>query len=335
MGVTVDILGEKRVIFSKQLDKGLLGNGSAPNSSDAESTYEVTHTGHNAPHRMGEVLFFGGKDKGWIDCYDTPMQIWPAKDTFFGIDNIKPHDQQSIFVDSLFKNVHLNYNYSYHWKDDIELYRYTVQMLPQYNNASEWPPNAQFNMFGTSGVQNLTSCMNLPIFVSFPEFLGADDFVANNSKMGLDPKPSWDLLPAVDVEPRMGAIYKANKSLQLNTVIHSLPFRKTDPVNGSVPFNETEVHLDRTAENRLKFGNQSLFYIADDLVVPMVILSECTEFPDDLAHKFSSQVLATTQWADRLEWLGAVFGTIFALWATGTGFCYATGIGRNKSYALQ
>ena len=144
---------------------------------------------------MGEVLFYGGKEKGWIDCYDTPMQIWPAKDTFFGIDNVREHDQQAIFVNTLFKNVYLNWNYSYIWKDDIELYRYTVQMEPQYVNASMWPPNAQFGMYGTSGVQNLTSCMGLPIFVSFPMFLGADDFIVNNTKMGLDPNPSWDLLP--------------------------------------------------------------------------------------------------------------------------------------------
>lgn len=263
------------------------------------------------------------------------MQIWPAKDTFFGIDSVQPHDQQSTFVDSLFKNVHLNWNHSYQWKDDIELYRYTVQMTPQYSNASLWPPNAQFNMFGTSGVQNLTSCMGLPIFVSFPEFLGADDFIANNSKMGLDPKPSWELLPTVDIEPRMGAIYKANKSLQLSTIIHSLPFKRAAAVNTSVPFNETEVYMDRTQENRLKFGNKSLFYVADDLVVPMVILSECTEFPDKLAKKFGNQVIGTTHWADRLEWLGAVFGCVFALWATGTGFCYAQNIGRGKQYVVQ
>ena len=61
INITVDILGKKIPIFSKQIDLGLLGNGSAPNSSKAEATYEVTHTGHGAPHRMGEVMYFGGR----------------------------------------------------------------------------------------------------------------------------------------------------------------------------------------------------------------------------------------------------------------------------------
>ena len=282
-----------------------------------------TCSGHNAPWRMGEVLFYGGKYKGWIDCYDTPMQIWPAKDTFFGINSVRKHDQQAIFVDTLFKNIYLNWNYSFTWKDDIELYRYTVQILPQYANASEWPPNAQFNLFGTSGVQNLTSCMNLPIFVSFPEFLAADDFVPNNSKMGLDPHPSWDTLPTVDVEPRTGGIYRANKSLQLNTVIQSLPFNDSRSYNRSLLFNESQIYQDRSRENRLLFGNKSLHWIADGLVVPMVELSECTELPDDQAKSFSDQVIGTSKWARRLEWIGVASGCLFAAWATCIGYVVA------------
>merc|ERR1712129_492676 len=109
------------------ISQGLLGNGSRETvgSVTRDATYEVTHTGHGAPHRMGEVLFFGGKEKGWVDCYEPAMQIWPAKDTFFGIDAVREYDQQSIWVDSLFKNVALNYNFSYEWRDGIELFRYT------------------------------------------------------------------------------------------------------------------------------------------------------------------------------------------------------------------
>ena len=283
---------------------------------------------------MGEVLFYGEPEKGWIDCYDPPMQIWPAKDTFFGINNVKEYDQQSLFVNTLYKNVILNFNYSYTWKYDIELYRYTVQQEPQYLNASEWPPNAQYNMYGTSGVQNLTSCVTLPIFVSFPEFLAADDFIVNNSKMGLDPNPSWDLLPFVDVEPRTGGIYKANKSLQLNTIIHSLPFKKTSIFNRSEPFEESHIYLDRTEENRLEFGNKSLHWIADDLVVPMVELSECTELPDSQAKSFGNQVIGTTNWAKRLEWIGVGSGCLFAAWATLCGFFIAKRENKDK-YILQ
>jgi len=340
--VNVDIRNHSYNIFNisktvtEALNQGLLGNGSSPNATDANSTYEVTHTGHDAPHRMGEVLFYGEPEVGWIDCYSPAMQIWPAKDTFFGINNVRPHDQQAIFVNTLYKNIVLNYNYSYTWKDDIELYRYTVQMLPQYLNSSLWPPNAQYNMFGTSGVQNLTSCMGMPIFVSFPEFLGADDFLPNNSKMGLDPNPSWDSLPTVDVEPRTGGIYKANKSLQLNTVIHALPFNRSHrSSNVSMPFEQTQVYLDRTPENREKFGNKSLRWIADDLVVPMVELSECEVLPDGQAKSFSDQVLGTTKWAQRLEWIGVACGCLFAAWATFCGFCIATRGRKNKYHHVQ
>ena len=91
----INITMENKVIFSKQIDRGLLNNGSAPNSSDSESTYEVIHTGHGAPERMGEVKYFGGRvwtllyilwvllifsfsefqKRGWIDCYDPPMYV--------------------------------------------------------------------------------------------------------------------------------------------------------------------------------------------------------------------------------------------------------------------
>eukprot|EP01084_Bolivina_argentea_P184204 317744_1 len=320
-------------LLSVQLDQGLLGNGSSPEMNDS-SSYEVAHTGHGAPQRMGEVLFYGDIEKGWLDCYDTPMQIWPAKDTFFGIGNVRPHDIQILFVDTLYKNVALNYNYSYTWIDDIELYRYTVQMLPQYLNASLWPPNKQFNLFGTSGVQNLTSCMTLPIFVSFPEFLGADDFIPNNTKMGLDPNPSWDLLPTVDVEPRTGGIYRANKSLQLNTIIHSLPFNYSFNYNRSQLFTENQIYKDRTDKRNKLWGNKSLHFIADDLMVPMVELSECTQLPDKQAKSFSNQVIGTTHWANRLQWIGVASGCLFAAWATVCGWGLAKRNQQNK-YIVQ
>lgn len=201
-----------------------------------------------------------------------------------------------------------------------------MQRTPQLDNATEWPPNAQFNMFGTSGVLNLTSCMKMPMFVSFPEFLGAEELAANNTKMGLNPKPSWDSQPTIDVEPMTGAVYKANNSLQLNTIIHSLPFdkRKKRPgidILDGVLMDEDYFHIDRIGGNDAKLKGRNLYNIADDLIVPMVLMSECSELPDHLAESFATQVVFTMKCADELEWLGAIFGCLFALWATGTGFC--------------
>lgn len=135
--------------------------------------------------------------------------------------------------------------------------------------------------------------------------------------MNLDSNPSWNLLPFVDVEPRTGGIYKANKSLQLNTIIHSVPFKKK--TNNFV----NDIYLQKTEENKKLFENKSLYWIADDLIVPMVELSECEVLPDSQAKSFSSQVIGTTHWATNLEWIGVASGCLFALWATICGWSIA------------
>merc|ERR1719192_819276 len=117
-------------------------------------------------------------------------------------------------------------------------------------------------MFGPSGVQNMTSCMKMPIFVSFPEFLGSKELMANNSKIGLDPNPKWEHQPTLDVEPMTGAVYKSNNSLQLNTIIHSVPFEKPSKsmqgINEWKPLSERE----RILEDTVKFKDRNLYHIA-------------------------------------------------------------------------
>merc|ERR1712228_351115 len=119
-------------------------------------------------------------------------------------------------------------------------------------------------------------------------------------------------------------------TVQINPVIQSLPFNDSRSYNRSLLFNESDIYKDRSAENKLLFGNRSLHWIADGLVVPMVELSECTELPDKQAKSFSNEVIGTTKWAQRLEWIGVAAGCLFAGWATCIGYVVAKRKGGNK-----
>eukprot|EP01084_Bolivina_argentea_P030244 56073_1 len=296
--IPIHILDEnnyKTIWINESIPFGLLGNGS--NSSNA--SYEIINTGNTDNTRIGELKYYG-KFGEYVDCWDPQYSLAPGHDTYFGINAIKKHDIQAAFVSTLARNIFINWNYSYTWKG-IELYRYTVQVSPQFDTNKQYPPNQQFFQFNFSGIENLTNCSGgLPLFVSMPYFLGGDKYLIDNSvKMGL-PYPDWNTdLPYIDLEPITGAILRANKSLQINTMIHSLPW-----VKGNTSYSAAYRNL------------------PNNIVIPMVELSECEQFTDSQASSFKSQIVDTQFYANVLEITGYIACGLLVVFCLSSTFVY-------------
>mmetsp|Transcript_11861 Transcript_11861/g.19101 ORF Transcript_11861/g.19101 Transcript_11861/m.19101 type:complete len:220 (-) Transcript_11861:49-708(-) len=206
----------------------------------------------------------------------------------------------------------MDYNYSYKWQG-IELYRHTVQVSPQFDTAEQYPPNAEFFQFMYSGLENLTSCSSgIPFFVSLPYFLGGDKRLIQNLTMMNLPEPSWGDYPFIDVEPTTGAIFKANKSLQINTMIHSIPWIR----------------------NHTKYS-EPYKRLPDDLVVPVVELSECSSLTDSQAKSFKSAVINSRMYADVLEILGYVSCGLLVVFLMSSTFVYGKHYAGKQHMDLQ
>lgn len=100
---------------------------------------------------------------------------------------IQSNDVKLTFADSLFRSLTLRTNSSTKVKN-IKLQVFEADLVIDFSNASQYPANAAFYSFGPSGVLNLTSPEQAPVFVSLPHFLYADPFYFNGIK-GLNPDP--------------------------------------------------------------------------------------------------------------------------------------------------
>ena len=251
-----------------------------------------------------------GKFGEFIECWNPAYSLSPGHDTYFGINTITKGDTLLAFVSALFINIKIDYNYSYNWKG-IELYRYTVQVTPQFDTGEQYPPNDQFFQFEYTGLENLTNCSSgIPLFVSLPYFLGGDKrLIGNLSEMGLS-APSWQSdLPFIDIEPNTGAIFRANKSLQINTMIHSIPWIKNKTIYSE-------------AYERLP----------DDIVVPMVELSECEQLTDSQAKSFKTEVIDTILYAEILQIGGYIACGLLVVFCLSSAFVYGKYYGEKHQF---
>ena len=113
-----------------------------------------------------------------------------------------------------------------------------------------------------------------------PLFSDAPDYLLNNSKLNLR-KPEECDIPYIDIEPRTGAIFHANASLQVNSPLYSLP--KVDK-NSSSP----------------------LFNLSDGLMLPIYILTYSDEVTDGIASTFRNSL----KLADILSSVSIILGSI-------------------------
>jgi len=284
----------------------LLANESSPQ----EGNPETTHTGYGDPARMGEVLTYDHSE--WVHCWDPYMGLGPAHDNFFGLFTLENNRATILaWVNTLYRNIEAGYNTSVHYYH-VPLYVYHVVVSPQFENSTTYAPNKQFFQFGPPGILNLSNCIsNVQVFVSLPLFLGSEPYSSNNSKMGLG-DPTWDDCPYMSVEPKTGVIVVANKSLQMNVPMHSLPIAeiianlkarirsKQQTSDPSLNFSslDTKLHINKS--------NKSLANIPDGMMVPIVELSECAAFTKDQANSLYNQIYVTEDIAHALEITGYV-----------------------------
>ena len=164
-----------------------------------------------------------------------------------------------------------------------------------------------------SGLENLTHCSSgIPFFISMPYFLGGDErLISNLTKLNL-PKPNWNTdLPYIDIEPNTGAIFRANKSLQLNTMIHSIPW-----IN-----NQTTKYASAYTK------------LPNDIVIPMVELSECESLTNSQAKTFKDEVVNTFKYADILQYIGYISCGLLILFSLSSTFVYGKYYGKKHRFA--
>ena len=241
--------------------------------------FYVLHTGHNDNTRMGEIQRFcyhplpmsclQNESSQFIEQWNPPISFQQQKGHLFfegtyhlteDKDNIPP-----FWLRPLYRNLYLEYNHSTTFKG-VELYKYGIERN-QMLNASLYPPNAQFGQFGPSGILNSSSAYDgIPIFISMVLFYGAPDYLANNSKMGM-PEPGPMDYPFIDIEPRTGAVFYANASMQVCTLMHSLP----------------NINHRNLSESQYE---ANLFNLTDDMMVPLWLVTFSDEVTDDIADTY-------------------------------------------------
>lgn len=291
---------------------GLLNNGSG--------SWYVQHTGFNDESRMGEVLKWGKESQynatinldmndinfQTIDCWTPQILFSPSHFIYQGLYSIKnnPSYLPPFFVSALRRFLYFDYFKSVIYKD-IPAEQYNMSLGKQFLNASLYPPNAQYNQFGPSGVFNLTSCFNnLPLFFSMPFFLGAPDYIANNSKLGLRQPNDENDIGFFMVEPYTGAIINANVALQGNVPLYPIP--NYDNANN-------------TDNNNTK---PSLKNLINNMMIPTYLLTYEAEVPDYTAKQLAKQLNLAQELDKDLYIVGYVSIGLFVFWWALTFYCF-------------
>eukprot|EP01084_Bolivina_argentea_P279254 477393_1 len=168
-------------------------------------------------------------------------------------------------------------------------------------NTTLYPPNQQFNQFGPSGILNSSAAYGgISIYLSMVLFYGAPEYLANNTKLNLtDPGP-YDY-PYIDIEPKTGAVFYANASMQICSPMHSLP-----------NFNHS-----------VKAGQPNIFSIPDDMMIPIYLVTFSDEITSDLAHTFQSNIGLGESLRKASIVIGWISIALFLIWSFVS--CFAFG----------
>ncbi|KAK9398629.1 lysosome membrane protein 2 [Crotalus adamanteus] len=183
----------------------------------------VMLSGENSYLDFTRVIEWNGKDK--LDWWTTPscnMINGTDGGTFHPL--INKDDTIYIFATDFCRSIYLNFE-----KEltilGIPTYRFTLP-LKIFANVSVNPDNAGFcvpagHCMG-SGILNVTACkQGAPIFLSLPHFFRAEDNYIK-SVDGMHPnKENHDTF--LDINPLTGALVQANKRMQINVYVETLP----------------------------------------------------------------------------------------------------------------
>lgn len=287
---------------------------------------EVLHTGYGDSKRMGEVFTY--QNSCYIDCWDPVLSInnhlvlTASHDDFFGVFNPNLKAGIATWVYNLQIVFYMNYNETVDYFKN-KLYKYTLNIVPQFDNTTLYPPNSQWYSYGPSGVLNLTKCSeDVTIFISLPMFLGAPDYEANNTKLGLA-NLNWTEQTYINVEPMTGVIFEANKSLQMSTPIYNV---SSDMIH-ILDVNELNVRSGGNSSNSSGGSNNtinainttlinfaSLSNIPNDMMMPFVEICECEAFTEHQANQFYDEMNGAKTLVKVFKIVGYVFIPLFILY---------------------
>lgn len=108
----------------------------------------------------------------------------------------------------------------------VKLIRYKIPMDTKgLENATQFPFNAAYYMYGPAGIQNGTMIeKGAPIYFSLPHFLGVGK-EASDRILGLGRKSNMEsdfFTTTIAVEPTLGLTFFANQALQINVQISTV-----------------------------------------------------------------------------------------------------------------
>merc|ERR1712154_403240 len=160
--------------------------------------------------------------------------------------------------------------------------------------------------FGPSGLLNSSAAYDgISLYLGMVLFYGAPDYLANNTKLGI-PEPGPFDYPYIDIEPKTGAVFYANASMQICSPMHSLP----------------NINNRNLSETKYKKGN--LFNLTDDMMMPMYLVTFSDEVTDDIAASYKKN----TSLGETMEVVSVVLGWIavalLSIWSIAT--AYACGV---------
>ncbi|KAL5011838.1 hypothetical protein ScPMuIL_010389 [Solemya velum] len=229
----------------------------AANNSD-DGMYTI-HTGVDDTNKFGIVDNWNGNSTLHFWTTDSCNKINGTDGTVFP-PFVDKSDKLFIFSTDICRSIFTSFSKEYELKG-VNVYRFSAPDSV-FANYTANPANTGFctpkgNCLG-SGVLNVSICqpMNAPVILSQPHFHAASPKI-KNAIDGIQDTP--EDVTILDVEPLTGALFKADKKMQMNV------------------FLENVSHITDMA-------------LLDDLIFPIIWLNESTLIDDADVDTFKSEV---------------------------------------------
>ena len=142
---------------------------------------------------------------------DYANRIAGTDGNMFGAPTIS--DKLQVYISDIYRTVYLQFSKDTTDWHGVTLRRYALQLKDLANETLNPEEAWQYNSYGPSGMENLTTVAGAPLFASKPHFLDGSTSLAA-SVIGMVPRREvHDTY--LDIEPNTGALVRAHKRLQL------------------------------------------------------------------------------------------------------------------------
>uniref|UniRef100_A0A7E4VR75 Lysosome membrane protein 2 n=1 Tax=Panagrellus redivivus TaxID=6233 RepID=A0A7E4VR75_PANRE len=236
----------------------------------------VVKDGHEDSNDIGQILSWEGNSELPENWWSSPeaLEIRGSDGTLF-----RPYLQKdkpiSVFVKDLCRSVDLHFKEEVDYKG-VLAYRYIVDSNA-FNNAL--PENKGFcNNNGKifydeqdpkclpSGLLDISRCQKgePPVVLSLPHFLHAADYVVNSVE-GLDKSNAEEHEIQLDLEPRLGSLFRAVRRIQINVAMWKGKNLSIPGLNLS-KFHNTIVPV-LMVEDYIEMDQETFDYITEKLIL--------------------------------------------------------------------